>query len=287
MRVTRCLIATIGLLVVLPMLANAAVGPAARNTMSVGQITAAAAGDNAGARRVTVPISIENKDALVAMDIPLTWDRNGVQLVNVAYSDRVNYFDEKITNIDNDNRNVVMGLISMAYDPTKSDLATGKGEVAYLTFEVTDPTVSEFVLSAAHIQKPSHRLMLVYHEYDAAGRPEVKWDEPYFDPITVPVMAKATPLVPTSFALNQNYPNPFNAGTIIGFDLPEDSDVRVSIYNVLGQTVRTFSGQYEAGQRSVTWDGTDENSNGVSSGVYFYRIAAKNFNDVKKMTLLK
>lgn len=88
--------------------------------------------------------------------------------------------------------------------------------------------------------------------------------------------------LPTEFSVKANYPNPFNAKTLIGFDLPSDSDVNISIYSITGQLVETISGHFEAGTRSVTWDASD-----VASGVYFYKVSAGDFNQTLKMTLLK
>lgn len=88
--------------------------------------------------------------------------------------------------------------------------------------------------------------------------------------------------VPTQYAVKQNYPNPFNAKTLISFDLPQAGDVNVGIYNITGQLVRTLSGHFEAGTRSVTWDASD-----AASGVYFYKVTAGSFTQTMKMTLLK
>ena len=99
------------------------------------------------------------------------------------------------------------------------------------------------------------------------------------------VVAKS--FVPKSYALLQNYPNPFNAGTVIAFDLIENADWDLTIYNVLGQAIRRFEGNNDAGRVSVTWDGRTEGGNSASSGVYLYRISANGFTATKKMTLVK
>lgn len=94
--------------------------------------------------------------------------------------------------------------------------------------------------------------------------------------------------LPTSFNLQQNYPNPFNANTAISFELPVSSAIKLSIYNVLGQNVNVLEdGYFEAGNHTVIWNGLDGDGNPVSSGVYFYRLQAKDFNDTKKMLLVK
>jgi len=95
-------------------------------------------------------------------------------------------------------------------------------------------------------------------------------------------------LVPTQFSLSQNHPNPFNPLTIIEYSLPARSHVAIEVYNLLGQKVSTLVNQeMEAGVHQVIWDGKDSQGNKVSSGVYFYRIKAENFSEVKKMVLMK
>lgn len=97
----------------------------------------------------------------------------------------------------------------------------------------------------------------------------------------------AKTVVPTSYALHQNYPNPFNAGTVMTFDLVQESNWTLTIYNVTGQTVREFSGRDGVGSVRVAWDGADEHGAALSSGVYFYRVEANGFKASKKMTLVK
>ncbi|NIT55318.1 MAG: T9SS type A sorting domain-containing protein, partial [Aliifodinibius sp.] len=75
------------------------------------------------------------------------------------------------------------------------------------------------------------------------------------------------------FVLYQNYPNPFNPETVISYQLPVASDVELSVYNILGQKVRTLvKGRQSAGRHEVTWDGRDDGGVKVSSGVYVYQL---------------
>ena len=107
-------------------------------------------------------------------------------------------------------------------------------------------------------------------------------------------------LVPERFALSQNFPNPFNPETTIRFDLPVDAEVRLELFDVLGQRVRTLaSGWLSAGGQRVVWDGRDEAGSAVGNGVYFYRLQADawrsdalrsadlRFVQVRRMLLLK
>jgi hypothetical protein len=89
--------------------------------------------------------------------------------------------------------------------------------------------------------------------------------------------------MPVTFALEQNYPNPFNPSTTIRFSLAKASNVKLLVYNVLGQQVRTLvDTRMSAGQQSIVFDASR-----LASGVYFYRLDAGNFSSVKKMLLLK
>ena len=89
--------------------------------------------------------------------------------------------------------------------------------------------------------------------------------------------------VPTSYSLTQNYPNPFNPETEIAFSLPENAKVTLMVYNVLGQVMEVLvDSQLEAGHHVVQWNGEN-----AVSGVYFYNLAANNFNATKRMVLMK
>ena len=95
-------------------------------------------------------------------------------------------------------------------------------------------------------------------------------------------------LIPDVFALHQNYPNPFNPTTTLQYDLPEDAQVRIMVYDLMGREVKTLvNSQQNAGFKSITWDATNDFGQSVSAGMYFYRISAGDFHSVKKMILLK
>jgi len=89
--------------------------------------------------------------------------------------------------------------------------------------------------------------------------------------------------LPVKFALSQNYPNPFNPATIIEFSLPGDSDVNLQVFNVLGQRVAVLAqGKLQAGYHTIRFDGSN-----LASGVYFYRLDAGDFNQTRKMMIMK
>jgi len=92
------------------------------------------------------------------------------------------------------------------------------------------------------------------------------------------------PNQPTSFALDQNYPNPFNPVTMIRYSIPAKSFVTLTVYNILGQEVKTLvQGEMNSGVHEMNFDGSS-----LPSGIYFYRLSeGKNFAETKKMVLLK
>jgi len=99
--------------------------------------------------------------------------------------------------------------------------------------------------------------------------------------------------IPAGFVLNQNYPNPFNPSTTISFNLPAGGNVKIQIYNSLGQLVRLSEmPNISAGLQRVVWNGMDNSGRKVSSGNYIYRViftdfSGKSFYKSGKMTLLK
>jgi hypothetical protein len=108
-------------------------------------------------------------------------------------------------------------------------------------------------------------------------------------------VTEARGIVPLNYMLYQNYPNPFNPGTKIEFEVPEYSNVKLIIWNSLGQKVKEiYSGAVDPNRYSVYWDGKDENGLSVASGIYFVTMYARSleeqgreFTMTRKMILMK
>jgi len=96
-------------------------------------------------------------------------------------------------------------------------------------------------------------------------------------------------VTPLTYGLDQNLPNPFNAQTKISFSMPVASQVKLIVYNVLGQEVVTLLDQkMEANKHEVIWDGNNTQGSVVASGTYFYRLQiGDSFEETRQMTLLK
>ncbi len=101
-----------------------------------------------------------------------------------------------------------------------------------------------------------------------------------------PVMAELA--LPEKYELSQNYPNPFNPTTQIRYQLPNADKVRITIYNLTGQVVRTLvDAQVQAGYHITQWDGRSDQGSAVGSGIYYYRIETKSYTMTRKMAMLK
>lgn len=143
------------------------------------------------------------------------------------------------------------------------------------------------------LQKPATKIRIYFSAVDESG--DLKF-HPYnapaeyftffaYDTIINP---KKEPKIPTNFTLYQNYPNPFNDKTIIKYDILIPCYVKISIYNINGQFIKTLTNQFhQTNSYQEIWDGNNEKGLTVGSGVYFYKIEAGLYLKTKKMLLLR
>ncbi len=95
-------------------------------------------------------------------------------------------------------------------------------------------------------------------------------------------------VIPAAGFLAQNYPNPFNPTTTIQYEIKEAGNASIEVFNIIGQKVKTLvDGYHNADNYSLVWDGTNNQNEGVSSGVYFYKMQAGRYTSTKKMILMK
>ncbi len=96
------------------------------------------------------------------------------------------------------------------------------------------------------------------------------------------------PILPNEYVTLSAYPNPFNPTTTITFDIPKESYVTLTIYDMMSRRVNELvSGRVSSGKHSVIWNGTDANNNPVASGMYLYQLKSGDFVETKKLLLLK
>ncbi len=101
-------------------------------------------------------------------------------------------------------------------------------------------------------------------------------------------VANSDPVVPLVTSLEGNFPNPFNPETAIRFSTREPGSVRLSVFNLKGQLVKTLvSGDLPAGYHKIVWNGRDNSGHGVASGIYLYRMETPGYSKTNKMMLLK
>jgi len=153
----------------------------------------------------------------------------------------------------------------------KDDIApSGHSSMLSLTGAVTNASRGQFGLAIVAADTPEEWLI-------AAQRARVQY-----------AALTGLELLPTSFELLQNYPNPFNPSTQIRYQLERGTEISLSIFNVLGQRVKTLvSGWQPAGAYEVTWDARNDQGTGLASGVYFVRIVSEDRSQTAKMTLLR
>jgi len=130
-----------------------------------------------------------------------------------------------------------------------------------------------------------------YYDFTFIGEPKV-WPSPLItyhqsDCYAVKI-ATEKPSIPKKYALYDNYPNPFNPETTISFDIPINIKVRLDIFNLQGQFVAVLINDFTiAGNYSLQWNSKDLYGNAVASGIYFYKLTAGDFIQVKKMVLAR
>ena len=103
----------------------------------------------------------------------------------------------------------------------------------------------------------------------------------------LPLAASGALVLPQGFALGPNYPNPFNPSTIIPYQLAAPAQVRLEVFNILGQHMATLvDEEQEAGAYRARWDGTDAAGGAAASGVYFYRLTVAGAHQTGRMVLV-
>ncbi len=214
-----------------------------------------------GGETVTLPIFIEGRSDVYAADFDLTYDASLLTVLAIEQGAANSLVAE---NLGKPGR-IKLALINA------DGIVNAKNEIAKIKIRIEKDLASASPLSLDHAKL-----------YDASAKPiKVR-------AIATNVAAEKT--LPKEYALFQNHPNPFNPETQIRFQLPGESHVRLTLYNISGQLVRTLlNKQMSAGEWTETWDGRNEQGLQVPSGVYFYRLEAEHgaWTSTKKMILMR
>tara|TARA_R110002124_G_scaffold201629_1_gene368179 strand:+ start:322 stop:5559 length:5238 start_codon:yes stop_codon:yes gene_type:complete len=204
----------------------------------------------------TVPVYIDQVSKLYSSEIELKFDENNLELVETMHSSIIS--DAMISENQSSR-----GIYTLAFAASKA--ISESGEVVTLTFRIKDENSSPSIsIKRFQVNELDLTTTSVSNEDVAIN-------------------------IPDEFNLYQNYPNPFNPSTTIGFDVPNArTQVRLEIYNILGQRVKTLVNDvYTAGRYKVIWDGTNNVGGQVSTGVYIYRLQAGDIVQSKKLTFIK
>lgn len=123
---------------------------------------------------------------------------------------------------------------------------------------------------------------------DSAGNESLPSNEVMVKAATITYADDLSGNTVREFTLGQNYPNPFNPSTTIEYQVPNETKVRIVVYDLLGQEIRRLVDGYQtAGTYQIVWDGRNESGVQMSTGVYFYQMIAGDFAEVRKTALAK
>ncbi|MFZ5979679.1 MAG: T9SS type A sorting domain-containing protein [Candidatus Zixiibacteriota bacterium] len=243
-----------------------------------------------------VKVNLANNNmSFAGMSLPLSFTGNDITLDSVSFAGSIKPSNfNAMTNIDNLNNTVTITYLSpYNFSLPLETISAASGVLAELFFTVSvasgNQSISiDFIDESETVTYNSETIYKITgaHFANVDGLVTVE-PEVTSGGIEVQIMTAVIDgeegMVPTSFALNQNYPNPFNPSTTIEFSLPSASDVKLEIFNIIGQKVMTLvDGNLSAGSHSYEFD-----ASGQPSGIYFYRLTHEKGSDTKKMVLVK
>ncbi len=203
----------------------------------------------------------------------------------------------KVPILLDETRDVRSGMIELSYDPTQyrvSSVKTAEASKDYLIFSAIEGGSVRVALAGAQA-KHTGEGAIIEVELEAIGaatdRAPLALQMASFNGGRIQAVAidkSSMANAPLDFSLAPNYPNPFNPETTLRYALPQSGEVKLVIYDMLGQEVRTLVHEMQApGVYTVLWNGHNEHGFAVASGLYFYRIEAGNFVQTRKMTLVR
>jgi len=219
--------------------------------------------NNTNGDEFTVEVNLEGINKMSGYQFSIAYDSKIYEFVSVEHSDYLNTNGgESPIQVEK----VEEGKVTIANVITDGEKSVnGEGSIATLTFKWIGDEVTEMTVEGIAVM-------------DNNGKTNILENVVLEKPIKLP----------NDYALEHNYPNPFNPETTIKYALPKSSKVKMVIYNILGQKVRTLIDRdVKAGWHKVIWDGRNDHGVRVASGLYIYRIKAGNFTAQHKMVLLK
>jgi hypothetical protein len=183
-------------------------------------------------------------------------------------------------------------LVSGGVDVLLKSGTSGLLHHKYAIIDAEDPAWNPVTLTGSHnwsnsAETSNNENLLIIRDHPVANQYLQEFAARYYqfggsDTIRVGVEASG-PSVPPVYSLEQNYPNPFNPKTVVSYQLPAVSEVRLAVYDLLGREVATLVNERKsAGRYAAVFEPT-----GLASGVYFYRLTAGGFSQTRRMILLR
>lgn len=231
-------------------------------------------------------------------------DSTSAQIVYFAFNlDAVdslharNLLENTVTHLLNSESLMPSGAISGTVDLT--DTMDDSGVSVYLGGLINDTTVtdSDGFYMFSNLEDGAYNVTVSHIGYWSAdssienisvSSDTVAGMDFTLEPVISDLTAKGGRALPAAFGLTQNYPNPFNPVTRIRYQLPQSSHVLLEVFNTLGKRVAVLADAAQpAGYYSLTWIARDEQGNRLPSGIYVYRLRAGNFNQIRKLVLVK
>ena len=186
---------------------------------------------------------------------------------------------------------VVAGELTLSFDGHMGDAevaASGLTSDYLLAGNVEEGQIRVSFAGAESRAGSGPMLEVVFDEEDSASLRSLRLERVSLNEGMIPTRVVEEMATPRAYRLGQNYPNPFNPETTIRYDVAEAGPVRLAIYALTGQRVRTLvDAQRSVGRYAVVWDGTDEAGRDVASSVYLCRMETGGYRSVRKMLLIR
>jgi hypothetical protein len=233
---------------------------------------------------VIIAIDLENTFAVGGFQVRLRFDSLCFAPVNMGLAPRSLLFDLFGSDIDEPG---VGSFFATSLHPTNNYLLPGTGAIVLFALQIRSwVSPGAYDITFENLDSISQQNALSNIRGDSLVVPVLTSGH-----LTVPSQAVSSDgiLNPGDFALSQNYPNPFNGETRISFSLKTSDFVKLEVFDLLGRKVAVlYSGQADAGETTVVWNGRSENGENVNSELFFYRLVSSGGLVVtNKMTLLK
>ncbi|MFL3013448.1 MAG: LamG-like jellyroll fold domain-containing protein [Candidatus Neomarinimicrobiota bacterium] len=220
-------------------------------------------------------LTINNGDYISALDLSLYWDFNDSDGSTVSDHSGNNFHATLGGYLPDRWHTSVLPSLNQWLSPMTSNDGTAAGNSS---------NISLYRVDAANLSVGTYYGMITLNPEQSS----LQNSRNFVKLVVTENLASKPEIIPLSYSLHQNYPNPFNPITEIRYELPVDEFTEITIYDLMGRNVKKLvSREQVAGFHSIKWNATNNYDELVSAGMYFYTIKTDNFNQTRKMMLLK